>query len=161
MSKLILEDAHRKVGHQGKNAILTAVREKYLVVGANSVIKTIRSKCVICKQYQEKVLEQKMANLPTDGTRPDVAPFTTNGVHNFGPFEVKRGRGVVKRYGVIFTCLTSRAVLLEMAQSLDTDSCINAISHIMARCGPVRKRRSNSGTNLVSADSKLRAEIAI
>ena len=161
VSNLILEDAHRRVGHQGKNAVLTAVREKYWIVGANSVIKSILSKCVICKRYQGKVLEQKMADLPTDRTRPDAAPFATTGVDYFGPFEVKRGRGVVKRYGVIFTCLTSRAVHLEMAHSLDTDSCINAIRRFVARRGPVHKMRSDNGTNLVGADRELRAEIEI
>lgn len=68
-----------------------------------------------------------MANLPKDRLLPDKPPFTNTGVDFFGPFEVSRGCSKVKRYGVLFTCLTTRAVHLEVAHSLDTSSCINAL----------------------------------
>jgi len=50
---------------------------------------------------------------------PDEPPFTRTGVDLFGPFNIKRGRSSVKRYGVIFTCLACRAVHIKMATSLE------------------------------------------
>ena len=41
----------------------------------------------------------------------------------------------MKRYDVIFTCANSRVVHLEMAYSLTTDSCIEAIIRFVARRG--------------------------
>lgn len=61
-----------------------------------------------------------MASLPEDRLLPDKPAFTNVGIDYFGPFVVKRGRSTVKRYGVMFTCLTIRAVHIEVADSLDS-----------------------------------------
>lgn len=58
----------------------------------------------------------------------------------------------MKRYGVIFTCLASRAVHLKVAASLDTDSYINALRRFIARRGHVKKIRSD---NCVGAEREL------
>ncbi|KAJ8406747.1 hypothetical protein AAFF_G00296630 [Aldrovandia affinis] len=100
-----------------------------------------------------------MANLPEDRLLPDKPPFTNTGVDFFGPFDVKRGRGTVKRYGVLFTCLTLRAIHIEVADSLDTDSCINAIRRFVCRRGQVTIMRSDNGTNFVAAERELREAI--
>lgn len=97
-----------------------------------------------------------MADLPADRIIVDLPPFTDVGMDYFGPMEVKQGRRTVKRYGVIFTCLTSRGVHLEVAHTLDTDSCINAIGRFVCRRGQVGKIRSDNGTNFVSANRELK-----
>jgi len=43
-------------------------------------------------------------------------------------------------YGVIFTCLTLRAVHVEIASSLDTDSCIHAVRRFVSRRGQVNNQ---------------------
>lgn len=74
-----------------------------------------------------------MADLPESRVLPNKPPFTGVGVHYFGPFHVKRGRSLVKGYGVIFTCLAIWAVHIEVAESLDTDWFLLALRHFIAR----------------------------
>ena len=74
----------------------------------------------------------------------------------FGPSEVKRGRILCKRHGVIFTCVTSRAVHLEVAHALDTDSCINVIQRFICRRGQITSLRSDRGSNFKGAETELR-----
>ena len=90
------------------------------------------SDCAVCRQYRGQPSQQKIADIPKERITPDLPPFTNGGVDYFGPIEVKRGRVMVKRYGVIFTCMASRAVHMEIAHSLSTDSCINAIRRLYA-----------------------------
>lgn len=87
---------------------------------------------------------------------PDKPPFTNTGEDFFGPFEVSRGRSRVKRYAVFSTCLTCRAVHLEVAHSLDTDSCINALRRFLSRRGQVSVLSSDNGTNFIGAERELR-----
>lgn len=100
-----------------------------------------------------------MSDLPECRVLPDDPPFTRVGMDYFGPFLVRRGRGEVKRYGVIFTCLAVRAVHLEVASSLDTDACLNAIRRFIARRGQVKEIYSDNGTNLKASDTELKQSI--
>ena len=101
------------------------------------------------------LLNQKMEDLPKDRFE-EAPPFTYCGVDFFWPFAIKERRSIVKRYGVIFTCLGSRGVHLETANSLTTSSFINALSRFLNRRGPVRNIRSDQGTNFVGASNELK-----
>ncbi|CAC5383158.1 unnamed protein product [Mytilus coruscus] len=160
LSDLILRHIHLELKHSGRNHMLSRLREKYWIVNAPTAIRKLISKCVVCRKQGSRVGEQKMANLPEDRSLANEPLFTRVGVDYFGPFEVKIKRSHVKRYGVIFTCLASRAVHLEVAASLDTDSYINALRRFIARRGQVVKIRSDNGTNFVGAEKELKRSIS-
>ena len=75
-----------------------------------------------------------------------------------GPFLTKQGRGRTraKCYLCLFTCLTTQAVHLEMAYSLDTDSFINTFTRMTSRRGTPTYLISDNGTNFVGAERELR-----
>ena len=159
LSTLILRKTHEDLKHAGRNHMLSTLRQQYWIVNAPSAIRKLLSKCVTCRRYKAPVGEQKMANLPEDRVTPDEPPFTRVGVDYFGPFMVQVKRSRVKRYGAIFTCLASRAIHIEVAHSLDTDSYINALRRFIARRGQVTKMLSDNGTNFIGAERELRQAI--
>ena len=61
----------------------------------------------------------------------------------------------MKRYGLIFRCLASRAVHLETLNTMETDSFISALRRFINRRGKVRQLRSDQGTNFVGARNEL------
>lgn len=73
-------------------------------------MRKIISRCLFYRLHRRKAGEQKMADLPVEKVIPDLPTFTNVGVDYFGPVDVRRGRSIVERYGVVFTCMTSRSV---------------------------------------------------
>ena len=159
VADLILQDSHERLGHSGRNNVLSHVRQKYWIIDARSSIRRMLSQCTICRRQHGASRTQIMADLPRNRVVPNEPPFTRTGVDLFGPFNIKCGRSSVKRYGVKFTCLACRAVHIEMATSLETASFIQALRCFIARRGQVKEMRSDNGTNFVGADHDLRKAI--
>ena len=107
------------------------------IVGCRAVVSGY-IRCVICRRFRGALHTQKMAQLPDD--RLQCTPhFTYCAVDYFGPFNIKDRRSVVPRYGVLFTCMMSLDIHLETANSLESDSFINALSRFIAIRGNYRK----------------------
>ncbi len=153
---LLVNHYHDVSGHSGVEHTLSLIRERYWIINGRSTVKNTIGRCYSCRKRQSPVSQQKMADLPHDRVTPSKPPFTYTGVDCFGPFEVKRGRSTVKRYGVLFTCLTVRAIHIEVASSLDTESFINALRRFVARRGQPEEIRSDNGGNFVKGERELR-----
>ena len=155
VTTLLVRHHHEKMSHQGRGITLNDLRShRYWIIGGSSSVSRYISKCVTCRKLRGALEEQKMANLPEDRLEP-APPFTHCGVDYFGPFVIKEGSKELKRYGVLFTCLASRAIHLEVSASLETDSFINALRRFINRRGPVRTIRCDQGSNLMGAKNEL------
>lgn len=156
---LIIREYHEHEEHQGREHVLCCLRQQYWVVKGNAAVRKVLSKCVVCRRYQAPTMKQVMAELPHDCVSPANPPFTNTGVDCFGPFYTKRGRGQCKRYGVLSTCIAIRAIHIELADSLSTDSFINALRRFIARRGQVQSLRCDRWTNFVGGERELREAI--
>ena len=158
ITDLVTLHFHELALHAGRNRTLHEIRRQgFWILRARSKVSTLLNNCVTCKRLRGKVTIQKMADLPPDRTA-EAPPFTYSGVDLFGPFYVREGRSDKKRWGVLFTCMATRAVHIEVAHSLDTSSFLNAYRRFVCRRGPIRSLRSDQGTNFIGAKNELDTE---
>ncbi|XP_036003031.1 uncharacterized protein LOC118566091 isoform X1 [Fundulus heteroclitus] len=161
IATLLIRHHHEQIHHQGRHFTEGAVRSAGLwVVGGKKRVSSIIHQCMTCRRLRAPLSIQKMANLPADRLSTDP-PFSSVGLDVFGPWNVssRRTRGGFaqsKRWAVIFTCMSIRAVHIEVIESLDTSSFINALRRFLSVRGPVKHIRSDRGTNFIGACKELK-----
>ncbi|XP_052818526.1 uncharacterized protein LOC128244575 [Mya arenaria] len=160
---LLVRHFHEKVQHQGRLLTESTLRNNgFWIIGAKRLISSTIHKCVICKRQRGKFQSQYMSDLPEDRVTPS-APFTVIGVDTFGPWHIvarktRGGFAESKRWGMLFTCLSTRAVHIEVIEELSSSAFINAFRRFVAIRGPVKEVRSDRGTNFIGALDDLKAE---
>ena len=160
ITEVLIRHHHVKVNHMGRVMTHNELCQRgYWIVGGSSAISSFIARCITCRKLRKPLQQQKMAELPEDRLEP-AAPFSYCAVDYFGPFMIKERRSEVKRCGVLFRCMASRSVHLETANSLNTSSFINALTHFLSRRGPVRQLRSDHGTNFIGARNELKAALS-
>ena len=154
LAHLICLELHKSV-HLGVECILSELRKRYWTTRARNLIKGIKKKGVTCRRLYAPEMVQKMADLPRERCEPGRAPFCFVGVDLFGIFYAKFGRSAVKRYGCLYTCLSTRAIHIEVLNNLETDTFIDGLVRFASRRGYPQNIWSDNGTNLVGARSEL------
>jgi len=77
--------------------------------------KALTAKCVTCRKLQKKPLDQLMEQIPSLRVASGFPPFSNTAMDMFGPVHIKLNRKTLKEAQVvIFTCMTMRAVHLEL-----------------------------------------------
>ena len=91
-------------------------------------MKSVISKCSLCQKFNSLSFRYpKITNLPKHRVNL-VKPYENVGVDYGGPFLVLnyQGREELKMYLLIFTCLSIRAVHLELVEDMTTKSFVQA-----------------------------------
>ena len=97
-----------------------------------------------------------MASLPKAIVTPGRPAFACVELDFAGPFITQSGRKTNKRYLCLFTCMASRAVHLEIAFALDSDSFLQCFSRFCSRRITPEHVFSDNGSNFVGAERELR-----
>ena len=154
-ARLIISWCHEKVGHSGRGITINLIRSSgFYIINCNATVKLLISRCVSCRRLGGNLQLQNTASLPRDRICEEP-PFTYYGVQLFGPFVVKEGRKELKRYGTLFTCLSSRAIHFEAANSLSTGCFLKCLRRFIGQRENVRLIRSDNGKNFVGASAEL------
>jgi hypothetical protein len=162
VTKLIVKSYHEEANHSaGVNFILAQLSQRFWIMAAREEILDWEKSCNECKRRKNKTAKQVMAPLPNVRLRFTFRPFDQTAVDFAGPFITIQGRGKkrLKRWLCVFTCLSVRAVHLEMAWGLDTDTFLNAFTRFTrftSRRGVPKDVVSDCGTNFVGAVNELK-----
>lgn len=154
LSALLISDAHEQTLHGGPSLMLAYLRRAYWLIGGPNEIKRFVQKCIVCFRYKAKPSHQLMAPLPAARVIPS-RPFRHCAMDYSGAIMVRamRGRGhhASKAYVVVFVCLATKAVHIELAGDLTTNGFIAAYERFTSRRGMCTDLYSDNATNFVGA----------
>ncbi|XP_053699271.1 uncharacterized protein LOC128746246 [Sabethes cyaneus] len=154
-TSLIIAHYHDKYHHQNHETVINEIRQKYSIPKLRIAFAKVRSNCQRCKNNHAMPTVPIMAELPAARLDAFSCPFSHVGVDFFGPYEVVLGRRTEKRWGMLATCLTIRAIHIEIVHSLNTDSCVMALRNFICRRGKPLVFYSDRGTNFIGANKEL------
>lgn len=154
---------HDLAQHQGIHIPARTIRNAgYWITGSKHLISSIIYICVKCRKLRGKFACQKMATPPPlpDHLEPGP-PFTYNGLDTFCPWEVvtrktRGGAANAKSWAILFTCMVSRGVHIEVVEEMSLSPFINAFKRFVAIKSGVKQIRSERGTHFVGATIDLR-----
>lgn len=156
---LLIDHLHRQYRHGSNETVVNEARQRFYIPQLRSLVKKVSRECQICKIRRSTPKVPQMAPLPPSRLSSYVRPFSYVGLDYFGPLQVKVGRSLVKRWVALFTCLTVRAVHVELAFNLTTESCIKCVRRFLDRRGSPIEIYSDNGTNFQGAERLLRQQI--
>ncbi|GBP08137.1 hypothetical protein EVAR_2928_1 [Eumeta japonica] len=116
-TRLYIAWTHVKMHHGGVETVVNELRQRIWVLRLRPSVRSVIRSCLPCRIRKMKPTE------PLTGEHPSARlahhqKTTFTGLDFCGPYLVTVGRQHHKRYVALFTCLTTRAVHLELAGSL-------------------------------------------
>ncbi|XP_074032901.1 uncharacterized protein [Leptinotarsa decemlineata] len=159
ITKLLIFYYHEKFNHHGQDTVFNSMRQKFWILRMRQAIRSCWTNCQKCKNRKSLPKPPIMGQLPTCRIERTVRPFIKTGVDYFGPLLVSVKRSREKRYGVIFTCMVTRAIHLEIAHDLSTDGFIHVFRQFGSRRGFPQEMYSDNGGNFKGSDRELQKSL--
>ena len=159
LARMIIRAFHESMHHMGTDFVLAHVRQHFWITSGREAVKRVRNECVPCRRFRPKAALQMMADVHRARLEAGHPPFTFSAVDYFGPLDVVHGRGSAKRWGVLFTCLVTRAVYVDLAISLSADDFLMVLRRFVSIYRKPAHLFSDNGTNFVGAERLLREEL--
>lgn len=161
VTRLLVNWYHQRYLHGNVETVINEIRQRFHISNLRTLVRNVTRQCQLCKIRKASPSPPRMAPLIPARLKAHFRAFSFVGVDYFGPLLVRVGRSHCKRWVALFTCLTIRAVHLEVVHSLSTESCKMAIRRFIARRGSPLEFYSDNGTNFSKCSKELKAEIAV
>ncbi|KAL0188999.1 hypothetical protein M9458_016098, partial [Cirrhinus mrigala] len=160
VTHLLICHYDNQLHHPGSERLFAEIRRHYWILRGREAVRRFQHTCPECRRWRGKPSVPLMSDLPCARLQLYKPAFHSGGMDCFGPFLIKIGRRTEKRWGVLFKCLTTRAVHLDLLPSLSTDSFLMALRRFIARRGTPAQLWSDQGTNFRGGERELREAYA-
>ena len=150
-TRLWLKNCH-DADHSGDDRVIWKSRTKYWIPRARRIVSSIRKHCYRCRLRSKVLSRQVMAPLPGERVIPSP-PWTNVALDLFGPLEhidQVRKRLKSKCWGLIVTCMVSRAVHLDVTESYDTDALLQSLRRFQSIRGTPSVIYSDQGSQMMA-----------
>ena len=150
LAELIVFDVHENIKHNGVKNTIAELRMKFWISKARSFAKKVLSNCVSCHRYNSRAYKYpENSNLPAERLTEDVT-FSCTGVDYFGPLFYKSNLcndpdELVKCFISLYTCASTRGVILSVVPDASAKSFINSLRSFIARRGCPKIMISDNG----------------
>ncbi|MCP4486384.1 MAG: DDE-type integrase/transposase/recombinase, partial [Gammaproteobacteria bacterium] len=138
LTKLVCESIHKTTQHSGVQQTLAALRQEFWLPKGRQYLQRWLKRCVVCQRSNSGPYKlPKMPPLPEERVVKS-RPFECVGLDYCGPLIVKFGKENRKTWICLITCLTTRAVHLEVVTDMSSEHFLHAIHRFIARRGKPR-----------------------
>ena len=155
LTRLLVLHCHLASAHSGVQYTLMLTRKKYWIIKGLSSVRHYLARCNACIIQKARPIRQLMADLPTARLAGHTKAFYNTGCDYFGYMLFREGRSERKAWGLLFTCMTTRAIHVELVTSLEVSSFIMAFTRFIDIRGPVSCLYSDNGSTFKAAASIL------
>ena len=155
LTGLIVQYQHEQTGHGGPASTSMKTRERFWIIHGISSVKFYIANCGKCALLKAKPVCQLMADLPSCQVTVCNKPFKFTGLDYLGPFIFQQNRSDCKAWGLLFTCLCTRCLHVELVTSLDLNSFLLAFTCFVNLRGAVDTFNSDNASTFRAASDKL------
>ncbi|KAH7705747.1 Pao retrotransposon peptidase family protein [Aphelenchoides avenae] len=158
---LLIHFHHDPARHLGTNAILASMRRRFwFTSGRRTVQVAIKLLCKECAIWNAKPLKIPEWSVLPPARVNQCKPFSHIGLDNFGSYTVRdvlEGKaGHRKVWVLIVSCLTTRAVWMDVVPDMSAESFINSFKRHMASNGTPFSVICDNATNFVAGGEALK-----
>ena len=159
ITRLFIQDVHKKFGHSGPSLTLYKVRKRVWITNGRQQIKKALYKCSCRKTIP---LNERMGKIPSwRHENPKI--WTCIGTDVLGPFYVKKDPTgiknddkIIKTYAILWTDLISRGVMVDLLYSADTAGVIRSLRKLTAIYGAGKTYYSDNASYYKKSSIELK-----
>ncbi|XP_068716890.1 uncharacterized protein [Montipora capricornis] len=112
---LLLKHLHKERAHCGYKSLTYESRKNFWIIGVQSIAKQLTRNCIVCRKLRQRPLQQLMGQLPNTRAEIEKPAFACTAIDMFGPIQIRLSHKTLKEAQIIiFACMTSRAIHLEL-----------------------------------------------